>query len=99
MHPLLSGDVTSDFEPTTLLSYYFTQQKTCCRQIRALYFDSSNEEASVLLNAITQMRWPPTFPAWQTVATNLAKDEQMWAYLNLDVQSVSISNNNEQARL
>lgn len=24
-HPLLSGDVTFDFEPTTLLSYYFTQ--------------------------------------------------------------------------
>lgn len=50
---LLSSDFTFDFAPTTLLSYYFTEQKSL---LSALYFYSSNEEASVLLNAITQMR-------------------------------------------
>lgn len=91
IHLPLSSDVTFDFEPATLLSYYSTRQKARCRQIRALYFYSSNEEASVLLNAITQMRWPPTFHSRRTATAHAAKDEQTWAHLNPNVLSASIS--------
>lgn len=76
LHP--SADVTFDFLPTTLLSYYFTQRKACCLQIGASYKCSPNE-ASVLLKVITQMRWPPSFASGEHwLSQGQRKHRRVW---------------------